>query len=83
MPDEWPITEVTSYKLCCIARREFRLRYLDILVKAFNCLAAFVQHKLMCSLKFNCLSMLIPSTFTQSCEIIQVLVSKTDSAGAK
>ena len=68
MPDEWAITEVNSYKikLWCTPRREFRLRYLDILAKAFNCLAAFVKHKLMCSLKFKCSSMVIPSTYTQS-----------------
>ena len=45
-------------------------------------MTAFVQHALMCSLKFNCLSMVIPSTFTQSCEIIQVLLSKTNAVGA-
>ena len=40
--------------------------------------------KLMCLLRIKCLSMIIPSTFTQSwsCEVIQVLLSNTKSVGA-
>ena len=50
MPNQWAITEVTSYKAVVYSTTKIQVEIFDILAKAFNRLAAFVQHTLMCSL---------------------------------
>ena len=49
---------------------DLKSRYLEIFAKAFNCLAAFIQHMLMCSSKFKRSSMTTTKILTLGSEVI-------------
>ena len=68
----WNSTRITVWgvKLSDIARREFGFENFDILAKAFNCRAAFVQHKLICSLKKSFVINSNTKYFDTSCDVI-------------
>ena len=57
-------------KLLKMSFFDFISKYFAILNNAFNCLAAFLQHLLICSVKVSRFSMISPRTFTLLSELI-------------
>ena len=57
-------------KLLKMSFLDFMCKYFAILDNAFNCLVAFLQHLLICSVKVSRLSMITLRTFTLLSELI-------------